>query len=263
MDYLSVCTAGLTGGRIHIDAVPIGLSLVVSVPEDRGIVVTADRLCHYRGHLHHVDVDGVVDDIRWSPVVKGQPVSQSRSFGGKIRMLLTGFIECHSVEPVHHCLDVLLDDPLVSVLDVHLPRNLADSGGPGCSRSECGVIGLVVRRDCGAYSSRNLLVISHTLVSPQRYHPLAVEILSVRVVDACPGVCLGISRPAHPLISLGTVCGNCEEVTELASLDVLEQLVQKRSSLSVGGGGFVASCRNLRRREYESFDIPERERPGV
>ena len=253
----------LAGSRIYVSAVPVGLGFLVTLPQGGGIVVTADGFGHDGGHLHHVDVDGIVHQVCRGTVIQGQPVCQARCLGRQVRILVAGLVEGHAIEPVHHGFHVLPNDLRVAILDVHLPGHLANGCSPGGSGSEGRIVGAVVSGHGGADAAGHLGVISYALVGPQGHHPLAVEILGVGIVDAGAGIGLGVTRPAHTLVALRAVRGDGEKVAQLAALDVLEQLVHQGAGLAVGGGGYVPARRDLRRGEHQALHILQRKRPFV
>ena len=245
MDGLTVEVTCLTGDRVDVSAVPVSFGLLVTITENGSIVIPSDSLSHDSGNLHHVDVDRVIDEVGGGTAVKSEPVSKTGSLGREVRMSVAGLVEGHTVEPIHHGIHVLFDDLSVTVLDVHLPRNLANSCRPCGTCSERRIVCAVVSRNGGTDTSGNLSVTSDTLVSTESYHPLTVEVLGVCIVDTCTGVCLCVTGPTHTLVTLRAVSRNGEEVTELAALDILEQLVYELVSLSVRSRGDILSGRNL------------------
>ena len=263
MDGPAAQAPGLAGGRVDIGVVPVGLGAGVALPQERGVVGAPDRFRHDGGDLHHVDVDRVVEQVRRRAVVQRQVVGQAAGLGRQVRVHVVQFVEGHAVEPVHHRLEVLLDDLRVPELVVELPGHLADGRAPGGAVGEGGVVGAVVGGHGRADAARDVAVVADALVGPQGHHPLAEEVAGVRLVEAGAHVGLGVARPAHALVALRAVGRQGQEVAQLAALDVAEQLVHALPGHAVGGRGVVGPGRNFGRGEHEAADVLHGQGPLV
>ena len=182
-------------------------------------------------------------------------VGETAGGRGQVRVIRIP-VEGHAVQPVHHHLEVFLDDAGVAILVVQLPGDHAHGCAPGGAGCEDRIVRFVEGGNGRADAARDFVVVADGLVGPEGDHPLPEEVLQVSLIGPGAGVGLGVSGPAHPFVPLRAVGRNRQGVAELAALDVPEQAVDQFSGpVPVGSRGVVPAGRNLRGGEDKPFDV--------
>ncbi len=145
----------------------------------------------------------------------------------------------HEADPGLHAVILLLQDSLIPIDQVQGPGIDHCHICPGCRRMgslrQQPVILLLaaddVRHHMGHASLRGL-VCRHIL------QPFPEESIGIHQKTCCAAENLGIPGPSHPLVTLGTVCGNIQEIPFKPPEDIVLKLVHQRVGTGKASRGF-------------------------
>ena len=213
MDRFTVNTFCFSRAFVYIRPVPFFFSQCVTRSKQVGIIRTSDRISHTGCHFHHININGIVNQIGRRIGIHCQPIGQTTGFSGQMRIGLAEIIKVHAVQPGHHCLHIFFNHLSIAILGIKLPGDHTHSGRPRRTVGKGGIICQIICRHRTADPARSLRGTTYSLVYPHGHHPLTEKVLNIRIISSRTCICLCITGPTHPFITLRTVCRDGKEVS--------------------------------------------------